>query len=115
MARVKGGMMTKKRHRKILKRAKGFRNSRNKIYRTAINAVMRALVYSFRDRKVRKREMRRLWITRINLACRKHGMSYSRFMNALNKSNINLNRKMLSDLAVRDEDAFAKIIEKIAV
>jgi len=115
MARVKGGMMTRKRHRKIMRRAKGFMNSRNTKYRTAINAVMKAMVYSFRDRKVRKREMRALWITRINLACRKHGISYSKFISALKKSNINLNRKMLADLAVRDSEAFAKIIEKVAV
>lgn len=113
MPRVKGGIMTRKRHKKILKRAKGFKLSRNKQYRTAINAVKKALYYSYRDRKVRKREMRKLWITRINIACRKHGLSYSKFMGLLKKANININRKILADMAVRNAEDFASLIEEM--
>ncbi|MDD2715358.1 MAG: 50S ribosomal protein L20 [Candidatus Wallbacteria bacterium] len=112
MARVKGGVMTKKRHRKVLNRAKGFKNSRNVLYRTALNAIMKAMYYSFRDRKQKKRQMRRLWITRINLGCRKLGTSYSVFMNRLSKANVGLNRKILADMAVRDWDSFEKLVKQ---
>ena len=109
--RVKRGMAGHRRHKKYLDLAKGYRGGRSKLYRTAREAVERALVYSFRDRKVRKREFRKLWILRINAAARLNGMSYSRFMDGLKKADIALDRKVLADLAVRAKEDFAKLVE----
>ncbi len=111
--RVKRGMTSHRRHKKYLAMAKGFRGGRHKLYRTAREAVERSLVYAYRDRKVKKREFRKLWIMRINAAVREHGMSYSRFINAMQKAGIELNRKILADLAVRDKAAFAQIVEQV--
>ena len=111
MARVKKGVNAHKRHKKILKLAKGFKGARSRIFKVANCAVMKALKYEYRDRRVRKRNMRRLWIVRINAAVRAEGMSYSRFVNACKKANIIVNRKMLADLAVNDKEAFAVILE----
>ena len=111
MARIKGGLNAKKRHKKILKLAKGYRGARSKQYRVAKQSVMRALTSSYRGRKERKREFRRLWIARINAAARMNGISYSRFMYGLKLANIDLNRKMLAELAVNDASAFAKLAE----
>lgn len=109
MSRVKRGNVLKNRHRKILKLAKGFRGTRSKLFTVANQAVMKALKYAYRDRRNKKRDFRRLWITRINAAARQHGMSYSQFSFGLKRANITLNRKVLADLAVTDKDAFAKI------
>ncbi|MBR4314091.1 MAG: 50S ribosomal protein L20 [Lachnospiraceae bacterium] len=111
MARVKGGMNAKRKHKKVLKLAKGFRGSRSKQYRVAKQSVMRALTESYRGRKERKRQFRELWITRINAACRLNDISYSKFMYGLKKANITLNRKVLAELAVSDEKAFSKLAE----
>lgn len=113
MARIKGGMNAKRKHKKVLKLAKGFRGSRSKQYRVAKQSVMRALTESYRGRKERKRQFRELWITRINAACRLNDISYSKFMYGLKKANITLNRKMLAELAVSDEKAFAKLAETV--
>jgi large subunit ribosomal protein L20 len=99
-----------RRHKKYLDLAKGYRGGRSKLYRTAREAVERALVYSYRDRKVRKREFRKLWILRINAGARESGLSYSRFMDGLKKAGILLDRKVLADLAVRCKDDFAKLV-----
>lgn len=109
--RVKRGNVNVKRHKKILKLAKGFIGARSRIFKVANCAVMKALKYEYRDRRVRKRNMRRLWIVRINAAVRAQGISYSRFVNACKKANIIVNRKMLADLAVNDKDAFDVILE----
>lgn len=109
--RVKRGNVNVKRHKKILKLAKSFIGARSRIFKVANCAVMKALKYEYRDRRVRKRNMRRLWIVRINAAVREQGMSYSRFVNACKKANIIVNRKMLADLAVNDKDAFNVILE----
>jgi len=109
--RVKRGMAAHRRHKKYLDLAKGYRGGRSKLYRTAREAVERALVYSYRDRKVRKREFRKLWILRINAGARENGLSYSRFMDGLKKADIALDRKVLADLAVRCKDDFAKLVE----
>jgi large subunit ribosomal protein L20 len=111
MPRVKGGPKTRQRRKKVLKMAKGYRGGRSRLYRTAVDAVHRALAYAYRDRKARKRDFRRLWITRINAAARLHGLSYSRLMDALRKAHIELDRKILADLAVNDPGAFSKIAE----
>ena len=111
MPRVKGGPKTKERHKKVLKMAKGYRGGRSRLYRTAVDAVHRALAYAYRDRRARKRDFRRLWIARINAAARLHGLSYSRLMDALRKAHIELDRKILADLAVKDPGAFYKIAE----
>lgn len=113
MARVKGAMHTRKRRKKILKLAKGYRGAKSKLYKTANQAVMKSLVYAYRDRKQKKREFRQLWIARINAATRMNGMSYSQFMNGLKKNGIEINRKMLSEIAVSDPEAFAKLVEKV--
>ena len=113
MARVKGAMRTRKRHNKILKLAKGYRGAKSKLFRTANQAVMKSLVYAYVGRKHKKRDFRKLWITRINAAARMNGMSYSRFMNGLKKSNIIINRKILAELAVNDKEAFKSLVEKI--
>lgn len=111
MPRVKGGPKTRQRRKKVLKMAKGYVSGRRRLYRTAVDAVHRALMYAYRDRRVRKRDFRRLWISRINAAARVHGLSYSRLMNALKKAHVELDRKVLADLAVTDPAAFTKIVE----
>ncbi len=111
MARVKGGTVSKDRRRKVLKRAKGFFGSKHRLYRTAQEQLFNSGEYSFRDRKHRKSEFRKLWITRINAACRENNISYSRFINGLSKANILINRKMLSELAISDPKEFAKLVE----
>lgn len=113
MARVKGAVRTRARHKKILKLAKGYRGAKSKLYRTANQAVMKSLVYAYRDRKAKKREFRQLWIARINAAARMNGMSYSKFMNGLKKNGIEINRKMLSEIAVSDPGAFKELVEKV--
>ncbi|GAA5526909.1 50S ribosomal protein L20 [Herpetosiphon gulosus] len=110
MARIKRGIMTHKRHKKLLKQAKGFRGSRSHNYKTAHEAVMKALSYAFRDRRNRKRDFRRLWIVRINAAARLNGVSYSNLINGLNKAGIVIDRRQLADLAVRDAAAFTAIV-----
>ena len=109
MSRIKRGVTARRRKNKILKRASGFRGGRSKLIRTAKEAVDKALKHSYRDRRVRKREFRRLWISRINSAARIHDLSYSRFIDGLNKAGVQVNRKMLADLAVRDPNAFAEL------
>lgn len=113
MSRVKGAMRTRKRHRKVLKLAKGYFGAKSKLFRTANQAVMKSLVYAYRDRKAKKRDFRRLWITRINAACRINGLSYSKFICCLKTAGIDLNRKILADMAVSDSGAFAKLVEKV--
>lgn len=109
--RVKRGNVSRLRHKKILKLAKGFKGARSRIFKVANTAVMKALKYAYRDRRTTKRNMRRLWIVRINAAVRERGMSYSRFLNALKKANIIVNRKMLADMAVNDKEAFDVVYE----
>ena len=111
MARVKRGVTARKRHKKILKLAKGYYNARRKVYRVAKQAVIKAGQYAYRDRKQRKRQFRALWITRINAAARLNGMSYSRFINGLKKANVSLDRKVLADMAVHDKSGFAAVAE----
>ena len=113
MARVKRGTMVRKRHNKLLAQAKGFRGNRSRNYKVAHEAVMRALAYAYVGRRLRKRDMRRLWIVRINAAVRQHGLSYSRFINMLKTAGINLDRKQLADLAVRDAAAFNLLVEQV--
>ncbi len=112
MARIKGALNTRKRHKKILKLAKGYRGSKSKLFRIANQAVMKSGVYAYIGRKQKKRNFRQLWIARINAATRANGMSYSQFMNGLKKANINMNRKMLSEIAIADPAAFTKLVEK---
>jgi len=109
--RVKRGMAAHRRHKKYLDMAKGYRGGRSKLYRTAREAVERALTYSYRDRKVRKREFRKLWILRINAGARENGLSYSRLMDGLKRAGVALDRKVLADLAVRAKEDFAKVVE----
>ncbi len=109
--RVKRGFKARKRRKKVLKLAKGFRGGRSKLFRTAADSVDKALMYAYRDRRTRKRDFRRLWIARINAAVRPHGVSYGRFINGLKKSDIQLDRKVLAELAVSDPAAFARIVE----
>ncbi|MBE7706944.1 MAG: 50S ribosomal protein L20 [Cyanobacteria bacterium SIG30] len=109
--RVKRGNVLRKRHKKILKLAKGFVGARSRIFKVANTAVMKALKYQYRDRRVLKRNMRRLWIMRINAAVREYGLSYSKFMNALKKSEVVVNRKMLAELAVNEPEAFKVIVD----
>ena len=111
--RVKRGNVLRKRHKKILKLAKGFKGARSRIFKVANTAVMKKLKYQYRDRRNLKRSMRRLWIVRINAAARRYGMSYSKFMNALKKSNIAVNRKMLADLAVNEPEAFSVVVDSV--
>ncbi|MGI6085302.1 MAG: 50S ribosomal protein L20 [Acetivibrionales bacterium] len=113
MARVKGAVRTRARHKKILKLAKGYFGAKSKLYRIANEAVMKSLSYAYRDRKQKKREFRKLWISRINAAARMNGLSYSKFMNALKKAGINLNRKVLADMAVNDAAGFKVLVEKV--
>ena len=113
MARVKGAMHTRKRRKKILKLAKGYRGAKSKLFKTANQAVMKSLTYAYRDRKQKKRNFRQLWIARINAAARANGISYSKFMNGLKNSGIEINRKMLAEIAVSDPAAFSKLVEKV--
>jgi large subunit ribosomal protein L20 len=112
MARVKRGVIARRRHKKVLKLAKGYYAARSTVYRVAKQAVIKAGQYAYRDRKVKKREFRALWIVRINAAARTHGLSYSRLMNGLKKANIAVDRKMLAELAVFNKEAFAELAEK---
>lgn len=111
MARVKGALNTRKKHKKILKLAKGFRGAESKQYRTANQAVMRSMQNAYVGRKRRKRDFRRLWIARISAAAKMNGMNYSTFMNGLKKAGIEMNRKMLSEVAIADPAAFTKLVE----
>ena len=111
MARVKGGLNAKKKHNRILKLAKGYRGARSKQYRVAKQSVMRGLASSFSGRKERKRQFRRLWIARINAASRINGLSYSKFMYGLKLADIDINRKMLSEMAINDPEGFASLVE----
>ena len=111
MARIKGGLNAKKKHNRVLKLAKGYRGARSKQYRVAKQSVMRALTSSFAGRKQRKRQFRRLWIARINAAARMSGLSYSRFMYGLKLAEIDINRKMLSEMAISDPEGFASLVE----
>jgi large subunit ribosomal protein L20 len=113
MPRVKGGPQTHRRHKKVLKRAEGFRGSRGKHFRAANETVMKAMAYAYRDRRTRKRDMRSLWIVRINAAARQHGLSYSQFIHLLQVNNVGLDRKMLADLAVREPDTFERIVNEV--
>ena len=117
MARVKGGKVARKRRKKILKLAKGYYGSKHRLYKTANEQVMKSLQYAYRDRRQRKRDFRKLWITRINAACRMNGLSYSKFMHGLKLAEIDLNRKMLAEIAINDEKAFTQIanIAKAAI
>ena len=113
MARVKGAMKTRARHKKILKLAKGYRGAKSKLYKTANQAVMKSLSYAYRDRKAKKREFRQLWIARISAAARMNGISYSKFMNGLMNNGIEINRKMLAEIAVSDPAAFSSLVERV--
>lgn len=112
MARVKRGVQARAAHKKVLKAAKGYYGARRKVFRVAKQAVIKAGQYSYRDRRTKKREFRRLWIVRINAAARQFDLSYSRFMDGLNKAEIEVDRKVLADLAVHDIDAFGALAEK---
>ena len=109
--RVKTGVVRRRRHKKLLKQARGFFSGRRKHFRKAKEQLERSLVYAYRDRRQKKRDFRRLWIIRINAACRLNDISYSRFINGLKKANIELDRKILADLAMNDAAAFAKVVE----
>ncbi|MFM7064034.1 MAG: 50S ribosomal protein L20 [Actinomycetes bacterium] len=111
MARVKRGVHAKKNHKAVLKKAKGYYGNRSRSFRAANEAVMHAGQYAFRDRRARKGEMRKLWIQRINAACRLHGTSYSQFINGLKLAGVEMDRKVLADLAVHDDAAFAALVE----
>jgi large subunit ribosomal protein L20 len=112
MARVKGGIVTRRRHKKILKMTKGQWGTKHRLFRRANEAMMKSEWYAYRDRRNRRRDLRRLWITRINAAARLNGLSYSRFMHGLKLAQIDLDRKILADLAVRDASTFASLAEK---
>ena len=111
MARVKNGAVTKARHKKVLKQAKGYFGSKHRLYKTAKEQLMHSGQYAYRDRKQRKREFRKLWITRINAACRQNDISYSRFIEGLTKAGVEVNRKMLSEIAINDPKTFAKFVK----
>jgi large subunit ribosomal protein L20 len=113
MPRSRNKAASHRRRRKIIKQAKGYWGRRKNVYRVAKNAVEKAMLYQYRDRKVRKRQFRKLWIMRINAAARQNDMSYSRFMGALKKNNIEINRKILADLAVNDPEAFSAVVERV--
>ena len=112
MARVKGAMMTRKRRKKVLKLAKGYYGSKSKLFKTAKEAVYKSGQYAYVGRRLKKRDFRRLWITRISAGCKQNGMNYSTFMNGLKKSGVELNRKILSELAISDPAAFTKLTEQ---
>ena len=111
MPRVKSGMTNRARHKKVLKEAKGYFGSKHRLYRSANEQVMHAGKYAFRDRRQKKRDFRKLWITRINAACRENGISYSKFINGLNKAGVTINRKMLSEIAIDNPAAFTELVE----
>ncbi len=111
MPRVKTGTTRRRRHKKILNLAKGYRGSRGKLFRIANQQVMKSFNYAYRDRRARKREFRRLWIARINAACRQNGLSYSKFISGLKNAVVQVNRKMLADMAINDEQAFGELVE----
>ena len=111
MARVKNGAVTKARHKKVLKQAKGYFGSKHRLYKTAKEQVMNSLQYAYRDRKQRKRDFRKLWITRINAACRQNDISYSRFIEGLTKAGVEVNRKMLSEIAINDPKMFSEFVK----
>jgi large subunit ribosomal protein L20 len=110
MTRVKRGLIARKAHRKVMKQAKGYRASRSRRFRNANESVMHALAYAYRDRRARKRDLRRLWIQRINAAARLNGTTYSRLVNSLKRASIEIDRKMLADIAVRDPHAFSQVV-----
>ena len=111
MPRAKSSVVSHKRHKKILKLAKGYRGSKSKLFRVANQQVMKSLVYAYRDRRVRKRDFRKLWIARINAAARMNGLTYSRLMNGLRKANVEINRKLLADMAINDIQSFGRLVE----
>ena len=113
MARVKRGVMVRKRHNKLLKQAKGYQGSRSRRIRVARQTVLKALSYAYRDRRNRKRDFRRLWIIRINAAARQNGISYNRLISGLKQAGIDLDRKILADMAVRDPDGFRSVVEQV--
>lgn len=113
MSRVKNSVATRARRKKVIKLAKGYFGRKSTVFRTANQAVMKSAMYAYRDRRAKKRDFRKLWITRINAAARMNGTTYSRLMNALKKNNIELNRKVLADMAVNDAVAFAKLVERV--
>ena len=115
MARVSRGVQAHAKHKKILKKAKGYYGARSKVYRVAKQAVIKAEQYAYRDRRQRRRQFRRLWIVRINAEARNNGLSYSQFINGLNKAGVEIDRKILSDIAIFDKDAFAKIADQAKV
>lgn len=110
MPRAKGGVVTRRRHKKILKLAKGYWGRKSKVFRPANQQVLKSLAYAYRDRRAKKREFRRLWIVRINAAARQNGISYSRLMAGLRRAGVEVNRKMLADLAVNDAKAFSELV-----
>ena len=112
MVRVRSSVATRRRRKRVLKKAKGFRGARSKLYKTAKETLIRALVYSYRDRRVRRRDFRGLWITRIGAAAKLNGLSYSRFMDGLKKAGVGLDRKALAEIAVRDAAGFAVLVEQ---
>lgn len=112
MARVKRGVVAHRRHKKVLDRAKGYYGARSRVYRVAFQAVIKAGQYAYRDRRQKKRQFRQLWIARINAAARQNGLSYSRLINGLKKASIEIDRKILSDIAVHDKLAFTALVEK---
>ena len=111
MTRVKSGVQTKRRHKKVLKEASGYFGSKHRLYKSAKEQLMHSSVYAYRDRRQKKREFRKLWITRINAACRMNDISYSKFINGLSRAGVEVNRKMLSELAINDMDAFKELVE----
>lgn len=113
MSRVKRGVTARAKHKKVLAKAKGYYGARSRVYRVAKQAVIKAAQYAYRDRRQKKRVFRSLWITRINAAARSHGMTYSTFMNSLRKASINIDRKVLADIAVQDKSAFSALVEQI--
>lgn len=115
MARVKRAVNAKKNHKKVLKLAKGYYGSKSKLYKTANQAVMKSLSYAYVGRKLRKREFRQLWIARINAAARQNGLSYSKFINLLKQNNIEVNRKMLSEMAIYDPEGFTNLVEQVKI
>ena len=112
MTRVKGGTVTRRRHKKVLAHNKGNLGTRHRLFKRANETMLKSLWYAYRDRRTRKRDLRRLWISRINAAARINGLSYSKFIYAMKIANIQLNRKMLADLAIRDPKAFSSVVEK---
>ena len=111
MARVKRGVVARARHKKVLKQAKGYYGARSRVYRVAVQAVTKAGQYAYRDRRQKKRQFRQLWIARINAAARQNGMSYSRFINGLKKASVEIDRKILADIAVHDKNAFSTLVD----